>query len=204
MLTGLSGPHPPAGCLGSQALPVPGAENPECTPVTSRGLRSKAGSRVWVPGAVLYSHPPSPAQEDMADCLVLGKSPLQPQGAGGGSRNSGSWRVAGTPPHIGMSIKPVNSWPGTCASQGLSTLAIVHFFRRPHPAGPGARLSVGSLCYPWPARFRPSALLGHLSWSCQPPIQGYYAQEEACPALATHTEPHCRGQASQQHHVPVT
>lgn len=194
MPVGLSGLHPPAGCLGSQALPASGAENPECTQVTGSGLRSKAGSKVWVPGAALHSHPPPPAQEDMAACLVLGKAPLQPQGPEGGSKNSGSWRVAGTPPHIWVSIKPVNNWPGTCAPQGLSTVATVHFLGRPHPAGPGARLSVGSLCHPWPAKLRPSGLLGHLSWPCQPPIQGCYAQEETCPALPTHNEPHCRGQ----------
>ena len=57
---GLSGPHTPAGHLGSRALPAPGAEDPECT-------SEEQGPEVqrWLQALVsrgLHCQPPSPGR----------------------------------------------------------------------------------------------------------------------------------------------
>lgn len=105
MPAGLSGPHPPAGCLGSQVLPAPGAENPECTQVTGGGLRSKAGSSVWVAGASLH-YPLSCATPSPGGCgcclFSPGKVPTPASGCR--RRFQGQWQLESgwhPSPHLG-------------------------------------------------------------------------------------------------------
>lgn len=184
---GLTGPHPAAGDMRSQAIPAPGAENPGCTR-PRQGPEGQSWLRCL--GSRGLSTPPGPWAQDMAaTCTDLGKA----------TPASGAERCL-------ERVQLDSGWP-PIPYPGQHK-AYEQLGWRPPTSGAQQQLqpisSGGPTLYAlsWAlSRQPPPSLASHapaLRPLWEPPLIMPASWMDCCPALlwplkATHTEPHCPG-----------